>query len=300
MPSEANRAPEPRGRRPVGGIYGVALVVLLASVWSGCSDQNAIYHYYMGFRPSTRVIQDGAISVLVLPIQQTGWHGRLIVVRGGRVHVAAHPTPERLNRVMAPAPLLPFAAIPGGFFDDDTGRPMGLVRREGENRSPLGERGGDGIFLIQAGEPQIVNVSTYTESAAVSDALQSVDPVVQAGRSLVADNTVYRRAARSAVVIDAEEVVHFVIAFDDRSIAEEHDNHIELNNDAAWLGPTLAEWGDILVLHPQICAQTALGLDAGNSLGLIVRTNEGSIRVEGSRGTMNALVMSDPPQYSSR
>ena len=118
---------------------------------------------------------------------------------------------------------------------------------------------------------------------------------VDGGESLVRADRAARRAARSAVAIDARGVLHFVIAFDERAVAEEEGARIVLDEDSGTTGPTLGELASLLAEAPAeggLGAVTALALDGGFSTSLTVKSALRALRVVAYRATINAIVAS--------
>lgn len=238
------------------------------------------------------------MTVTVRPIDEEGWRGRLVDVaftngRGRGLHVLPSEGPRPLSEIVAGAhPPQPFAAIDGGFYEID-GRPMGLVRTAGRDVAPVGERGGSGILYVRGGVPAIVHRDAY-EAEGVTEALQSIDRLVHAGASVVAPTASARRAARSAVAIDAEGAVHLVVAFDDAAVATERDARIELGAEATRTGPTIAEWAALLARSPDeggVGARDALGLDGGFSTSLVVKSESRSLTIVPYNATINAVLL---------
>ncbi len=238
------------------------------------------------------------MTLAMTRVRAEGWRGRLITVSfaPGELHVRVVPSesPRALDGIVAGLVTQPFAAINGGFYDTD-GEAMGLVRAGGAEVHPLTERGGSGIFLMEDGRPRIVHRDAYVASDRIGDAVQSIDRVVDGGESLVREDRAARRAARSAVAIDARDVLHFVIAFDERAIAEEEGARIVLDEDSGTTGPTLGELASLLADAPAeggLGAVTALALDGGFSTSLTVKSALRALRVVAYRATINAIVAS--------
>ncbi len=238
------------------------------------------------------------MTVTVRALDEAGWRGRLVDVvftngRGRRLHVLPSDAPRPLSEIVAGAhPPQPFAAIDGGFYELD-GRPMGLVRTAGRDVAPVGERGGSGILFVRGGVPGIVHRDAY-DAGGVTEALPSIDRLVHAGASVVAPTASARRAARSAVAIDAEGAVHLVVAFDEAAVATERDARIELGAEATRTGPTIAEWASILARSPEeggVGARDALGLDGGFSTSLVVKSEARALTIVPHNATINAVLL---------
>lgn len=242
---------------------------------------------------------DGPMRLSIREVAAAGWSGRRVVVSfepgAHRVRVVPSERPDSLDAIVAAvgAPQ-PFAAIDGGFYDL-RGAPMGLVRAGGRDASPLTERGGSGVLVVEDGRARIVHREAYAPSEALTDALQSIDRIVSEGRSLVSDQASQRRAARSAVALDASGRLHLVVAFDRRAVGLEEEARIVLDRESGTTGPTLGELAELLVRSPEeggVGAVEALGLDGGFSTSLTVKSATRSLRIEPYRATINAVLVS--------
>lgn len=240
-----------------------------------------------------------ALTLSVRRVTAEGWAGRVVVAtvtegQGRRVRVVPSEGPRPLDAILAGvSPPRPFAAIDGGFYDTD-GEPMGLVRTEGADRAPLTARGGSGVFFVDGERARVVHQDDFAPSPSIREALQSVDRLVDGGESLVSPTASARRAARSAVAIDADGAVHLVVAFDERAIAREDDARIELGPDSTRTGPTLGEWATLLTRPASeggVSAREALGLDGGYSTSLVVKSDARALSVVAYRATINALLV---------
>lgn len=252
----------------------------------------------------TRVVEQtraaqASMTLSVRRVSQPGWEGRLVVASfspgaGRRARVLPSERPRPLDAIVAErSPPQPFAAIDGGFYDPH-GEPMGLVRTGGEDRHPLTDTGGSGVFLVEDGRPRIVHRDAYASRPAIHEALQSIDRLVSEGESLVSASASRRRAARSAVALDADGGLHLVVAFDERAVADEGPAHVALGAEATRTGPTLGQMARLLIRAPEeggVGAVEALGLDGGLSTSLVVKSAERSLRIEPYRATINALLV---------
>ena len=237
------------------------------------------------------------MTLSVTEVTEPGWSGRVVVAsfsngadRQMRVLPSARPRP--LQEIVAGvAPPQPFAAINGGFYETD-GEPMGLVRAGGRERHGLGERGGSGVFYVSGAVPHIVHRDAYPSSEG-GDALQSIDRLVAGGRSVVSEAASDRRAARSAVAIDAEGALHLVVAFDERAVETESEALIQLGDQSGRTGPTIAQMAALLLRSRDdggVGAQDALGLDGGFSTSLVVKSEARALTIVPFHATINALV----------
>lgn len=247
--------------------------------------------------------EQSAMTLSVRRVAQPGWSGRLVVASfspgaGRHARVLPSERPRPLSEIVAAAsPPQPFAAIDGGFYDTQS-RPMGLVRAGGADHAPITDEGGSGVFVVEADEPRIVHRDAYASRDAVSEALQSIDRLVGGGASLVSPEASDRRAARSAVAIDAAGAVHLVVAFADEAVARESETRIELGSQATRTGPTIRQLAELL-LRPAsdggVGAVDALGLDGGFSTSMTVKSQARSLSVVAYRATINGLLVAAPP-----
>ncbi|MCA9606356.1 MAG: phosphodiester glycosidase family protein [Myxococcales bacterium] len=249
--------------------------------------------------PPPPLLEHASMTMTVREVEEDGWRGRLVDVafsngRDRHLRIVPSERPAPLSEIVAHAhPPQPFAAIDGGFYDTDQ-QPMGLVRAAGVDHHPVGERGGSGILFVRDGRPQIVHRDAYRGEANVSEALQSIDRLVNRGASVVAESASRRRASRSAVVIDGAGAVHLVVAFDERAVASEEAARIELGREATRTGPTIAQWADLLARDPEdggVGATEALGLDGGFSTSLVVKSEARSLTIVPYNATINAVML---------
>jgi hypothetical protein len=239
------------------------------------------------------------MTLSIREVTQPGWQGRLVEVTfspgaGRHVRVLPSARPAPLREIVAGAsPPQPYAAIDGGFYDTHS-EPMGLVRAGGVDIHAVGEEGGSGVFFVESGAPRIVHVDAYVPSDSITEALQSIDRLVQDGSSVVSPAASQRRAARSAVAIDARGGLHLVIAFDERAVLREEDARVELGPDATRSGPTIAQWAELLrrpVQEGGVGARDALGLDGGFSTSLVVKSEARALSVIAHNATINGLLV---------
>jgi len=254
--------------------------------------------------PETEVVEavraeQSSMTLSIREVSQEGWSGRLVVAsftngRDRHVRVLPSPRPLPLSEIVAGAsPPEPFAAIDGGFYDTE-GTPMGLVRAGGQDHHEVGERGGSGILMVRDGRVSIVHRDAYEPGANVSEALQSIDRLVNRGSSLVGQAASRRRAARSAVAIDALGDLHLVVAFDERAVASESEALIQMSGDATRTGPTLSQMAELLVRSPEdggVGAREALGLDGGLSTSMVVKSDARALTILPYNATINGLLV---------
>jgi hypothetical protein len=242
---------------------------------------------------------DGPMTLSMQRVAAEGWSGRLVVAsfapEGRSVRVVPSERAQPLDAIVGPlSPRQPFAAIDGGFYDLH-GEAMGLVRTGGRDVHPLTAEGGSGVLVIEGRRARIVHRDAYDSAEGIGEAVQSIDRLAEGGRVLVGTEASLRRAARSAVAIDADGGVHLVVAFDERSIAREEEARIVLDEDSATTGPTLREMAELLVRAREdggVGARDALGLDGGFSTSLTVKSAARALRVEAFRGTSSAVLVS--------
>ncbi len=252
-----------------------------------------------GVAPAPPVVEHASMTMTVREVEGDGWRGRVVDVaftngRDRHLRILPSERPAPLSEIVARAhPPQPFAAIDGGFYDTDQ-RPMGLVRTGGVDHHPVGERGGSGVLYVEGGLPRIVHTEAYRPEPSVTEALQSIDRLVNRGASVVAPTASARRAARSAVAIDAAGAVHLVVAFDEAAVATEEAARIELGREATRTGPTIAEWAALLARDPAeggVGATEALGLDGGFSTSLVVKSEAQSLTIVPYNATINAVLL---------
>ena len=215
---------------------------------------------------------------------------------GFEARVVPSAEPARLDAIVT-STKAPFAAINGGFYDR-SGAAMGLVRAQGRDVIPLRKGGGSGVFVYADGAARIDHRDAYPSGAPGQAALQSIDRIVSGGVSLVKLGGSSRRAARSAVALDAEGGVHLVVAFDDAAPLREEDGHIMLGPRSASTGPTLGQMAILLTRSPEaggVRASEALGLDGAVSTALMLDDGVRTLHVQPFNATINALVLSPAP-----
>lgn len=182
----------------------------------------------------------------------------------------------------------PWAAINGGFYDDQ-GAAMGLVVAGGRSWSEFRKGGGSGVLAAAAGQLRIVHRDEWQPSAvpsAVDHALQSIDRLVDEGQNLVKPRPGAPRAARSAVALAADRVWLVVAVSDDSVEIDGEDVQLKATSGH---GMTLHGFADFIVEHTG--ATQALNLDGAVSTQLAIRDGDRRFEVRGELGTINALVM---------
>ena len=234
------------------------------------------------------------------------FHQTALTLAGGpgRLLVAEFPptAPLEVLPASAPRPLASIigapdgracAAINGGFYSaggaDDRGA-MGWVVHAGEEAAPLRPGGGSGVLLVDATATRIV----HRDGAAgrPREALQSIDRLVDAGRSLVGPNARPDPDARSAVALRADGTVIFAVVFADVAVARERPGRVELGPASSSTGLSLAAWAELLarpVADGGLGALTALNLDGGYSTSMAIHIGDVHLDVVAHAATINAL-----------
>lgn len=174
-----------------------------------------------------------------------------------------------------------WAAVNGGFYEDG---PLGLVRVAGVDRAPYSERGGSGVLIVDDGGVRVIPKADWPVPA--RHALQSVDRLVVDGASVVKPRPDAQRAARAAVALDNDHV-WLVVAVGDASVRPADDGWQVVDPYGA--GMTLGEFAGWLV--SDLGATSALNLDGGLSVELVVDLGERAWTVHGVGGTVNAVVV---------
>ena len=212
----------------------------------------------------------------------TGLAWRSRTALPGRVRVIPSNGVSRFQQFI-PDDQGPWAIINGGFYDVD-GRAMGVVVADGETFSPFRRGGGSGVFQVTENGPRIIHRNEFEPGAI--QALQSIDRIIDNGRSLVNRRANARSTARSAVVITDNELI-FVVVAQDESISGKGDD-VRLGITSR-LGLPLWAFTDYLLSSTG--ARAALNLDGSVSSQFAARLGGQDVRVRGVRGTVNALIM---------
>ncbi len=178
-----------------------------------------------------------------------------------------------------------WAALNGGFYEGHAA--MGLVVSDGEQHSALGKRGGSGVLDWGPEPARIVHRDTWAPGA--REALQSVDRLVDGGKSLVNHREGRPQAARSAVAL-TEDAIWLVALVDRKSLGGAPGRQRELRLAyTVGAGLTLAEFADYLVAETG--AQQALNMDGAISTQLAADVGDTSLRIWGEHTTINAVVV---------
>ena len=212
----------------------------------------------------------------------TAWHVAVpLPLDGVSARVEASDGPVDFDALL-PESDGDWAAINGGFYYP-SGAPMGWVMSDGVEANAHARGGGSGVFQVVDGQPAIVHQSDHDPAA--SNAVQSIDRIVDDSASLMT-SLLGRRAARSAVVITPTHV-EFVVVADALSMSGPlTDTRLRLTSH---LGMSLGGFAAYLVESTHAVA--ALNLDGAVSTHLAARVDGADIRVSGEQGTPNAVIL---------
>lgn len=191
-----------------------------------------------------------------------------------------------------------WAAINGGFYEEDPAggyRPMGVVISQGDQVHDYKVRGGSGILLVKDDKIKIIHKSLWPKKdkeieAVADEALQSIDRIVDEGKSLVKPKPSARYAARSAVALTDDAV--YLVAVAANASLYEVEGGFRLRK-SSYLGMPLWAFAQYLVEHTS--AKQALNLDGAVSTQLIVQARDKRFELIGERGTMSAVVIQAKP-----
>lgn len=215
-------------------------------------------------------------------------HGTVWVVRVARdaeLRVMPSEAVQHLDRLLALPETGSWAAVNGGFYERG---PMGLVVSEGQELAPLSGRGGSGVlsWSPELG-PQVQHRDSWTPGP--TEALQSIDRLVDQGASLVNRRPKAQGAARSAVSLGESEI-QLIVAADADSIRPREGGAQLVNT----VGRGLPLWAfaELLV---QLGAQQALNMDGAISTGLLVSVDGKVTHLRSERGTINAVLLRPRP-----
>ena len=220
----------------------------------------------------------------------------------GELWIATFPAGSRLSVQPAPATPTPlakfvvepqekdFAAVNGGFYSD---APMGLVLSSGRELHRRTGNGGSGVFFVANGLPGIAASRGFLPPAGTSDALQSIDRLVHAGKSVVKRGAERHADARTAVAIDAAGATLLLVLFDSRAAQSRQGGVVQLGPGSSGTGPSLFDFAELLarpVDKGGLGAAFALNLDGGYSSSMKLRFEGETREIRAFRGTVNAVV----------
>lgn len=181
----------------------------------------------------------------------------------------------------------PWVAVNGGFYalgEIGMATPLGLVRHEGVERSPLRAGGGSGVLLAGPGPARVVHRDDPAVAGPDREALQSVDRIVAGGRSLVGAKGADKRDARSVIALSDDAL--WVLALTSSRSESETERGVRLRASTVY-GPTLAEAAQLVLAATG--ADTALNLDGAVSTQMVVRAGATPWVLEGERGVLSAV-----------
>lgn len=168
----------------------------------------------------------------------------------------------------------------GGFYND-LGKAMSLVVHNGEQHTPLGSGSG----VVTGPTPvRVVHKDDYVPGA--TEALQSIDRVVDNAENLVTQQPSARRAARTVLVVDGDTV--WIAMFADQSSIQQTETGVRFTN-TGWVGPTLFEAAEYV--RTELNAKQALNLDGAVSSHFIVHTPDAEFVAQGQQDIINAVVL---------
>lgn len=197
-----------------------------------------------------------------------------------------------------------WAAINGGFYEEDPlgdYRPMGVVISQGSQVHDYKTRGGSGILVVKDDEIKIIHKSLWPKKsfwpmgnkdikAMADEALQSIDRIVDEGKSLVKPRPEASYAARSGVALSDDAV--YLVAVAANASLYEVEGGFRLRK-SSYLGMPLWAFAQYLVEHTS--AKQALNLDGAVSTQLIVQARDKRFELIGERGTMSAVIIQAKP-----
>jgi Phosphodiester glycosidase len=301
--------------RTVAGLSVVALGAFLAGRWSASPVESTLVPLILSLSPKTIMMAVVACNrtPTVVPVappppgmifdapidhadsgreqlrEQTwtvnGAAGWAIVVRFPRdATMTVVPSEAVTSLDLLASPSTDQAVTNGGFYDDGA---MGLVVHEGVQRTSLSETGGSGIVEWAPGSRiSIVHRDAWTGQG--TEALQSVDRIVDRGASLVHPKADARETARTGLAV-TDDAVLLVVAASNRSA--EPAGSIRSLRAAEDHGLPLWAFADLMV---HLGANEAINFDGGISVGLRANVAGSVWSVDGGAGTINAVLVAAP------
>lgn len=179
-------------------------------------------------------------------------------------------------------------AVNGGFYDGAGA--MGWVVHAGEVAAPSRPGGGSGVLLVDGAGPRIVH--SDATGGRPREALQSIDRLVDGGRSLVGPKARPESDARSAVALRGDGTVVLAVVFAEEAVAREQPGRVELGRASSSSGLSLAAWAELLarpVADGGLGAATALNLDGGYSTSMAIHAVGVDLEVIAYAATINAV-----------
>ena len=222
--------------------------------------------------------------------EDQGW---LWVVRmQPQAQLTVHPSASvALVRDLTAPPANDEALLNGGFYDEG---PMGLVLHQGEEAAPWKRGGGSGIvYGLPAGGIGITHRDDWPPTPRPTEALQSIDRLVDAGQTLVNPKADARKAARSGIARTDDGVL---LALAAGEVDLSHPRAVRGPRDILLVGPEAAgpplwAFADMLLQHH---AEQALNMDGGISSEMWVRVQDQTWGIGVGIGTINAVRLSAP------
>lgn len=241
--------------------------------------------------------RDIAASADGITVRQTtltveGGAGRLIVAElppDATLEVMPVEAATSLQDILGKRDDRTCVAINGGFYDG--GGAMGWVVHAAQQIAPLRPGGGSGVLVVDADGPRIVHRDAAGGSP--REALQSIDRLVDGGRSVVGANARPDADARSAVALRSDGTIVLAVLFADGAIVQEGPGGVHLGAASSSSGLSLTAWADLLarpVADGGLGAVTALNLDGGYSTSLSIRVGSLDYDVFAHGATINALL----------
>ncbi len=186
----------------------------------------------------------------------------------------------------------PRVMINGGFYESSKTpgiqyEAMGVVRSRGKTHHRYVHRGGSGVLVITKDDLKIIHRSDWPEhkGKATTDALQSIDRIVDKSKALVKPkDPPGRLAARSGIALGKEHI-WVIVAVSERSIRPTPEGVTLVGT--SYQGMPL--WGFAHYIVASTEATEALNLDGAVSTQMEVRTVNHTFSVRGERGTINAV-----------
>ncbi len=196
----------------------------------------------------------------------------------------------------------PWVVINGGFYEHDSegnNVPMGVVLSGSHLEHDYVHRGGSGILLMQQNKDRhsgksmkIIHRNAWKDAKPprVTDALQSIDRIIDKSKLLVKKREHMRHTARSAVALSHDHI--WVIAAAARGSIKETSAHEYKLVGTSFKGLSLYHFAELV--QGLTSAEQALNLDGAVSTQLRVQTMDEMFDVQGERGTINALEFRPP------
>jgi hypothetical protein len=170
--------------------------------------------------------------------------------------------------------------VNGGFYDEAA---MGLVAHLGKTEAQQTDFGGSGIVSWSSGRGLQIAHREAFQAEGVSEAVQSVDRLVDGGKSLVRVREGVPQTSRVAVGHSTAEVLVAIAGGWDSTERAGLDLVLGASEHE---GLPLWGFGDLLV---ELGFEKALNLDGGISTEAVIRVGGVEHQVRGGIGTINAV-----------